>query len=163
MVLPSVNIPLSMMGFLHWGTLVWTEGEKVKILITSIAAITSVKTHCQKYYFLKHLTIQTGSHDQKWYDYETLKVNSWPKGLKLLSNQCRNNCSTKIWYTSVWYVAIWYGSISSICRDKKKIKRGGYCDSKRHNTCMCWMKLMISVDIILMTFRRQIKSKQNSV
>ena len=36
----------------------------------------------------------------------------------------------------------------------------GYSDSKRHNTCKCWMKLMISLRVILMTFRPKTK-KQN--
>ena len=41
-------------------------------------------------------------------------------------------------------------------------KSWGYCHSITHNTPMCWMKLMISIDIILMTFRQQINPQQNS-
>jgi len=45
-------------------------------------------------------------------------------------------------------------------KKKKKKKKKGSCDSKRHNTCMCRMKLIISVNISLMTFRQQINPKQ---
>ena len=44
-----------------------------------------------------------------------------------------------------------------------KKKNRGYCESKRRNTRICWMKLMISFDIILMTLRHQINPKQNTV
>ena len=44
---------------------------------------------------------------------------------------------------------------------KPHTKSRGYCDCKRHNSCR--MKMMISVDIMLMTFRLPINSKQNSV
>ena len=39
-------------------------------------------------------------------------------------------------------------------------KRKGYCASKRHNACMCWMKLFISVDIMLMTFRQKLTQNE---
>ena len=42
-------------------------------------------------------------------------------------------------------------------------KNWGYRDSKRHDNRMCGTKLMISVDVILTTFRLQINPKQNSV
>ena len=37
------------------------------------------------------------------------------------------------------------------------------CDSERLYTCMCWMKLMISVDIVLMILKQQINPKEHSV